>query len=229
MTRPKLQAEKRKILGRKVKKLRREGILPANLYGKGIKSESIQVSLKDFQKIYQEVGETGLIDLEIDSTIRPVLIRNVQVHPVKGEPLHADFRYVSLTEKTTVSVPIEISGESPAVEQGIGVLIQPISELEVEALPQDLPERLVVDISKLVNVDDAITVGEIEVDKKKIEIKADPSQIVVKIGPLEKEEVAPPPTKEALPEEMPSEGAVSEGGLPAEEEIEKPQEEKSGE
>lgn len=237
MANPKLEAEKRKTLGRKVKKLRKEGVLPANLYGKKIKSQSLQVTLKDFQKIYQETGETGLLDLKIDSETRPVLIHNVQLHPVSGEPLHADFRQVSLTEKTVATVPIEISGESPAVEQGIGVLIQPISEIEVEALPQDLPEHLVVDISKLAQVDDQVTVSDIQIDKKKVEIKAEPSEIVVKVGPLEKEEVvAPPPVEEAVPaegevpaEEVPPEEAVPEGAPPVEEEAKKPvEEEKPG-
>ncbi len=229
MANPKLEASKRKTLGRKVKKLRREGILPANLYGKKIKSQSLQISLKDFQKIYQETGETGLLDLKIDSETRPVLIHNVQLHPVSGEPLHADFRQVSLTEKTVATVPIEISGESPAIEQGIGVLIQPISEIEVEALPQDLPEHLLVDISKLAQVDDQVAVSDIQIDRKKIEIKADLGAIVAKIGRLEKEEVAPPPpVEEAVPAEgeVPAEEAApAPEGAPVEEEAKKPPEE----
>lgn len=226
MEKPKLKAEKRKIEGRKVKKLRKEGILPANLYGKKIKSQSLQVSLKDFQKIYQEIGETGLVDLKIDSETRPVLIHNVQLHPVTGEPLHADFHQVSLTEKTTVTVPIELLGESPAVEQGIGILIQPISEIEVEALPGDLPEHLTIDISRLAQVNEAITVGDLPIDRKKVEIKAEPSAIVAKIGPLEKEEVvAPPPAEEVPAEEVPAEEAIPEGVPPVEEEAKKPPEE----
>lgn len=219
MANPKLVAEERKIKGRKVKKLRREGILPANLYGKKIKSQSLQVSLKDFQKIYQEVGETGLLDLKINSETRPVLIHNVQLNPVSGLPLHADFHQVSLTEKTVATVPIEISGESPAVEQGIGILIQPISEIEVEALPQDLPERLIVDISRLAQVDDAVTIADLSVDRKKVEIKADLKAIVAKIGPLEKEEVPSPPAEEVpLEGEVPAEEvAPAPEGAPAEE------------
>ncbi|MFZ5365809.1 MAG: 50S ribosomal protein L25 [Patescibacteria group bacterium] len=221
MEKPKLQVEKRKIEGRKVKKLRREGILPANLYGKKIKSLSLQVPLNDFQKVYKEVGETGLVDLKIDSETKPVLIHNVQLHPVTGEPLHVDFHQVSLTEKTKATVPVEIIGESPAIEQGIGILIQPISEVEVEALPQDLPEHLVVDISKLAQVDEAITVADLSVDRKKVEIKADLGAIVAKIGPLEKEEVVPPPppAEEAVPVEgeVPAEGAAPPEGAPAEE------------
>lgn len=210
MERPKIQAKKRTILGRKVKKLRREGLLPANLYGNKVKSQALEIPIKEFQKVYDQVGESSLVDLMVDGEAKPTLIHNVQLHPVTDEPLHADFHQVSLTEKTTATVPIELIGESPAVEAKIGILIQPISEIEVEALPQDLPERLTVDISKLAQVDDAMTVAEINIDKTKVEIKANLEEVVVKIEPLAKEEVvAPPPPTEG--EEVIAEGPLAEG------------------
>lgn len=218
MERAKLQSEKRQVLGRKVKKLRKEGILPANLYGKNVKSISLQILAEDFQKVYKEAGETGLIDLKIGSETKPVLIHNLQLDPVTGDPLHIDFHQVSLTEKTKATVPIELKGESAAIEQKIGVLIQPISEIEVEALPADLPDKIAVDITKLVQVDDAITIGDLQIDKKKVEIKVDPAEIVIKIGPLEKEEVVPsPPTAEKAV--VGEEGASAETvkGAPAQE------------
>lgn len=210
MTRPKLKAEKRKIAGRKVKKLRREGFLPSNLYGKKVNSLALQVILSDFQKVYSEVGESGLVDLQFDSEVRPILIHNVQLHPVTDEPLHADFHQVSLTEKTTAMIPVELVGEAPAVEQKIGILIQPLSEVEVEALPQDLPEHFEVNVSNLAQIDDAVTVADIKADKEKIEIKAEPSEIVAKITALVKEEeVAPPPPVEG--EGVAAEEATAEG------------------
>ena len=220
MANPKLAAKSRKIFGRKVKKLRREGILPANLYGKKVKSQALELPTNDFLKIYDQVGETGLVDLKINSQTKPVLIHNLQVHPVTDEPLHVDFHQVSLKEKTTADVPIEIRGDAPAVEQKKGILIQPLDEVEVEALPADLPEKFVVDISKLEEVDQAITVGDLDYDKKKVEIKTEPSQTIVKINPLEKEEVAPPPVEEVPPEEE-----VPEEEKPPEEEVAKPPEE----
>ena len=96
----KLSAKPRKILGRKVKKIRREGILPANLYGKKIKSQALELPTAEFLKVFKEVGETSLVDLVINSQTRPVLIHNLQIHPVTDEPLHVDFHQVSLTEKT---------------------------------------------------------------------------------------------------------------------------------
>ena len=110
----KLKAEKRKVEGRKVKTLRREGILPANVYGKDVKSLSIQVSLKEFSKVFKEAGETGLVEIEIGKEKRPVLVNNIQYDPVTDLPLHVDFHQVDLKKKTTASVPIEFVGDAPA-------------------------------------------------------------------------------------------------------------------
>lgn len=215
MTRPKIAAQKREILGKKVKKLRKEGILPANIYGKKVKSTGIQVNLKDFVNIYKEVGETGLIDLQVEGEkeTRPVLIHNVCKHPVEGEFLHVDFHQIILTEKVKATIPVELIGEAPAIAQNLGVLVQISKEIEVEALPTDLPEHFQVDISKLEKVDDAVLVKDIKVDRKKVELKLSDEQIIVKIEPLAKEEVvAPPPTAG-----VPTEGAApKESVTPAE-------------
>src|SRR3990167_3101848 len=99
-----LKGEARKVLGRKIKNLRKEGILPGNVYGKKVKSESVQVNLKDFQKVYKEVGETGLLSLEVGKEKKPVLIHNLQMQPVTDEPIHVDFLQVDLKEKVTAEV-----------------------------------------------------------------------------------------------------------------------------
>jgi len=221
MANPSLTAKSRKTLGRKVKKLRREGLLPANLYGKKIKSQALELPAAEFLKVYEQEGETGLIDLKINSQTHPVLVHNLQIHPVTDEPLHVDFRQVSLTEKTTADVPIEIRGDAPAVEQKKGILIQPLNEVEVEALPADLPDQVVVDISKLEEVGQAITVADLVYDKSKIKILAEAGETVVKINPLEEEEEVAPPTEG----EVPAEGEVPEGEVPVEEGAEKPVEE----
>src|SRR3990172_10317937 len=93
-----LNAQTIAVFGRKVKGLRKEGTLPANVFGKGIKSEALQVSLKDFEKVYKEVGETGLIELKIGAKTRPVLVSNLQLDPVSDSPIHVDFRQVDLKE-----------------------------------------------------------------------------------------------------------------------------------
>lgn len=232
-----LTGKKRSISGRKVKNLRKEGILPANIFGKKIKSEAVQVSLKEFEKIYKEVGETGLITLVIEGgktkEDRAVLVSNVQTDPRSDLPTHVDFRQVDLKEKVTASVLVEMVGEAPAEKSGIGTAVLYLNEIEVEALPGDLPEKFTVDVANLSEVDQAIYVKDLSVDRNKVTLKADAETIVVKVEPPQKEEVvAPPaPAEGEVPAEgqAPSEGEVSSEGGEAKTAEEKPQEEKSKE
>ena len=217
MARLKLTAQKREITGKKVKKLRKQGIIPANVFGKNIKSTVVSLKSNEFLKIYQQTGETEIVDLQIEGEkeTRPILIQNLQKNPVTGEPLHVDLRQIILTEKLTAKIPVEIVGESPAVQQKIGILIQPISEIEIEALPTDLPDKFTVDVSTLANVEDEIKIKDLQIPRNKIEIKMDEELVVAKINPLAAEEVAPAPkeevseveTKEETPKESQEEGA----------------------
>ena len=208
-----LKAQKRKIFGRKVKGLRSQGLLPANIYGKKIKSEAVQVVNADFLKAYEEAGETVLIELRLNgdsnqAVKKMVLIHNVQVDPVSDSPVHADFLQVNLKEKVTASVPIEVVGESPAEKVGKGTAVQQIDEVEVEALPTDLPEKFVVDISGLTEVDQAILIKDLNVDTKKVDVKLDREQIVVKVEELRKEEEVAAAPEVPIEGEVPSEGQV---------------------
>lgn len=203
-----LKAEKRTVEGRKVKKLRKEGYLPGNVFGKKIKSQSVQVNLKDFEKTYKEVGETGLLTLNVGSEDRPVLIHNLQLNPVTDDPIHVDFLQVDLKEEVEANIPIELVGESPAEKQALGTVVQYINEIKVEALPGDLPEKFEVDISTLLEVDQSIIVKDLKYDKSKVEIKDDVEAIVAKVEPPQKEEVVTP--------EVPEGEAVGEDATPAE-------------
>ena len=209
-SKPTLKADKRKLQGRKVKRLRKEGILPANIYGKKVKSLSIQVSLKDFEKAYKEVGETGLLQVEVENKKRPVLIHGVQIDPVTEVVLHADFHQVDLSQKVTANVPIDTMGGAPAEKQGLGTVVMQLDEVEVEALPADLPEKFVVDLSELKEVNQAVYVKELLVDKK-VTIKDDSEAIIVKVEPLRKEEEEELP-EVAEEEEEEVEGAEKEEG-----------------
>lgn len=184
-----LNADLRKITGRKVKKLRQEGLLPANVFGKKIKSESIQVIDKDFKVIYKEVGDTGLITLTVGKDEKPVLVHDVQVNPMTDEVIHVNFLQVDLKEKVEAEVPVELIGESPVEKQSLGTVVQYVNEIKVEALPTDLPEKFVVNTSELSEVDQAIYVKDLKVDRSKVEIKNDADEIVVKVEPPQKEEV----------------------------------------
>ena len=226
-TRPVLKVEKRKIAGRKVKNLRKEGILPANIYGKKVKSLNIKVILKDLKNILDKVGETGLVDLEVKGVKkeRTVLLKNPQYDPISDQVIHIDFYQVDLTEKVSVDVPVEIVGESPAAKRGEGILVHLLNEIEVEALPEDLPERFVVDVAKLEKVGDAITVADLKVDSKKVKIDISPDQVVARIDELAEEiEEAPPVIEEEVVEGEEGEAKPAEGEEKKEEA--KPEEEK---
>lgn len=219
-----LKTEERKITGRAVKVLRAQDILPGNIYGKDVKSLSVQVSLAEFEKVFKEAGETGIVELEFGSEKRPVLIQNIQKNPVTDKPLHVDFLQVNLKEKVTAQIPVELAGEAPAEKLGVGTAVQYINEIEVEALPADLIEEFSVDITGLAEVDQAIHVKDLSYDKSKIEIKDDLEAIVVKVEPPQKEEELPPPAEEGTEAEG-TEGAETpapeEGATETPEESEK--------
>lgn len=197
---PKLMAEVRNVTGKKVKHLRFSGKTPSTLYGKDFEAKSIQVDTKELAKIFEEVGESGLVDLSLDGKNYPILLRNPQFDPLEGNLIHVDGYKVNLKEKITATVPIEFVGESPAVKAG-KILIGVTEEVEVEALPADLPEKIEVDISKLETLEQHITVADLIVDRNKIEIKTAADQTVVKLEEP-KEEVVEEPT--VAPSEVPA-------------------------
>lgn len=212
---PTLNAEKRTITGKHVKKLRREGRLPANVYGKGLPSTAIQVSTKDFDTVFKSVGETGLVDLIFEGKSHPVLVKNLQLEYPLRTPLHVDFYQVNLKEKVKTMVPLEIIGEPKAVTENIGILLQQITEVEVEALPMELPEKLEVNVESLAQIGDQIIVSSLT-PPQGVEVLTDPEQIIVKIDELvveEPEEEAPAEGEEGET----AEGEAAEGEGTAEE------------
>jgi len=210
MEKYKLTAEKRKVTGRKIKKLRQQGILPANIYGKKIKSLAVQLPVKDFLKTYKEAGETGIIEISVgDGEAHPVLVHNLQLHPVTSKPLHVDFHQVSLTEKVKATVPVITLGEAPAVAQKIGLLLTPVAEVEVEALPADLPENIQVDVKDLSALSQEIKVKDLKISDK-ITILAEPELVLVKIGELVSEEA-----KKMIEEEKAAAEAAAAAAAPA--------------
>jgi large subunit ribosomal protein L25 len=202
MKHPVLKAEPRTVLGKNVKKLRREGLLPGNVYGKGLSSASLQVSLTDFEKAHKEAGDTGLIDLQLNGASHPVLVKNLQMNYKSHSPLHADFYQVNLKEKVKATVPIVIVGEPKAVAEKVGMLIQPLSEVEIEALPDKLAENIEVNVEHLAALDDHILVGDLKAPEG-VAILSAPDQTVVKIAELVAPEPEPEPEAEG---ETPAEG-----------------------
>jgi len=157
-------AEPREIVGRRVKHIRTQGSIPAVLYGKGQETLNIQVPLKSFEKAYKEAGESTLIYLNVGKDSYPTIIKDVARERISGQFLHADFYKVSLTEKIKAMVPVVFAGESPAVKELKAIFVRNVNELEVEALPQNLPHEITVDIGSLAAFGDQITVGDIKLD-----------------------------------------------------------------
>lgn len=226
MDRLSLKAIERDIIGKKVKRLRADGLLPAHVYGKGLETEHVSVDTKVFLQTFKQAGETTLIDLKIgDEKVKPVLVRGVQHNAVTGQPIHVDFYQVNLNVAVKVPVPLELVGDEPEkVKLGEAIVLQTLNELEVEALPTDLIEKIEVNISSLVEIDDAITVGQLTFDREKLAISADPEEVVVKLAPAVSAEM------EALLEEQAAEtaeaaeeAAVEEGAENAEVEGETPE------
>ncbi len=230
MDRHTLTAQKRALVGKKVKRLRQKRLLPANIYGKGIESLAVTVTLAEFSKVYHETGETGLIDLTMENDSRPVLVHEVQLHPVTHDFLHVDFFQVDLRTKVKANVPIEISGTAPAVDQKLGVLLELLDEIVVETLPANIPEKMWVDVSNLQKVGDTVFVKDLRVPHGVV-VLTDGEMEVVKIDELiskktEEElaqaetaaQAAPETTEgEVLPQEPPE-------GAPQEESIKKQKE-----
>jgi len=183
-----LLAKIRKDLGKKVKTLRKRDILPAVLYGPKIKEAlPIEVDLKEFEKVYQESGESSLILLKIEKNAFKVLIHQFQEDPLSGKFLHVDFYQPILTEEIEAKIPLFFEGVAPAVKDLGGTLIKNISEIEVKALPENLPHRIKVDLSKLKTFEDYILVKDLLVGEKVKILKA-AEEIIAQVLPLEKTE-----------------------------------------
>jgi len=201
---PILEGKLREIKGRKVKNLRKEGIIPASIYGKGMESITIQLDGKSVEALFSELGESGLISLMIDKDEYPILLRNPQYNVLTEEIMHIDCYKVNLKEKITAAVPVELVGEAPGVKAG-NVLVAISDEVEIEALPADLPDKLEIDISTLMNDGDMISAGDIKLGAE-MELKSSPDQVLVKIETpkvVEEEEVEEE-VEELNPEDVPA-------------------------
>jgi len=150
-----LNAQLRTVMGSKVKQIRESGFIPAILYGKGQEPIALQVPNKDFNKAFKSAGESTLVYVSVDGQSYPTIIHDIARHPASDAIIHADFYKVNLAQKIKTMVPVAFIGESQAVKDG-GILIRNLNEVEVEALPQDLPHEIAFDLSMLVAFGDQI-------------------------------------------------------------------------
>ncbi len=191
-----LHASHREVKGKQVKRLRREGKLPAIMYGHNIEPTSISLDLKESTRILSMLTASSIVDIELDGKENAALVREKQRDFIKGNLLHVDFQIVSLTEKLRAAVSIELTGLSPAVKDFNGVVVEGLDELEVECLPQDLPERFVVDITSLLKIGDALHVKDIQIPAN-VTVLDDPEEMIAIITAAKEEEIV----VEAVPEE----------------------------
>lgn len=211
--RPKLAATSRAVTGKKVSYLRRDGKLPAVVYGRGLSSDNVTIDAHEFEQLRRHAGANTLIDLSVDGgKATPILVHDVQLHRVTRRPLHADLYVVRMTEELTVDVPLVAEGESDAIENAGGTLMRSIESVRVRALPDHLPQSIHYSIESLRTFDDAIHVRDLDIPSDAT-LLTDPDEVVAKVlPPRVEEEVAP--VAEAEGEAAEGEGAegAAEGG-----------------
>lgn len=210
-----LNAATRQLIGKRARRLYREGKLPAIVYGHAATPTPLTLDRLEFQKVYLKSGRTHLLDLVVDGKTEKVLVREIQTHPRRLGPIHVDFYAVSLEEKIHVEVPVHLTGESAAVKRGDADIVQPIHVLEVECLPTDIPEAFEVDLTPLAEIDSELRVSEIKVPKG-VTVLADPDELVVKI--VHKREMKVEEEVPVAEAAVPVEGEEGAEGAPAAEE-----------
>lgn len=175
-----LSANKRNVLGKKVRFLRREGITPANIYGHGIESSAVQIDTASLKNTLSTAGTTSIINLKIkgDKNSKSVIIRDIQRHPLTGDLLHVDLYQVKMAEKIKLEVPLELAGESPAVRELDGIMIQNMSSVEVECLPANMPRSIEVDLATITEIDQSFHVSDLPISED-VTILTDPEKVIL--------------------------------------------------
>jgi large subunit ribosomal protein L25 len=212
-----LKATPRTATGRQVRALRRSGLLPAVIYGHNVEPISISLEGRDAGRVLGRLSSSSLITIDLEGKEYPTIVREKQQNYIKRTIIHVDFMVVSLTEKIRANVGILLTGNSPAVKDFNAMLINGLSELEVEAFPQDLPESIMVDISTLVKIGDGIHVRDIVLSDK-VQILDTPDEMIVLATAPAKEEVEEVVTPEEVVVEETTEPEIIEKGKKEEEE-----------
>jgi large subunit ribosomal protein L25 len=176
-----LAAEPRELVGKKVATLRRVGRLPAVVYGHGVSSENVSLDAHEFELLRRKAGQNALIDLSVDGKkARPVLVHDVQVHPVHRRPLHVDLFLVRMTEELTVDVPLVAIGTSNAVENLNGTLMHQLDSVRIRALPDHLPQSIEYSIESLVDFDAVVKVSDLSIPGD-VTLLNDADEVVAKV------------------------------------------------
>jgi len=194
-----LDVQPREVLGKKVKHLRTQGLIPATVYGKGMEPVSVQVNGRAFMAVYRKAGKTGLIELHLGAARKAAFVQAVQRHPLTRDIIHIDFKVVDLRKAIHVEVPVLTVGESPLVARGDALINHALNTVMVEALPADVPQHIDVDVSGLDTLDKTIHVRDIPPARTykiltsgdEVLISLTPVRAAVAEGPIEEVPVEP--------------------------------------
>lgn len=198
-----LKAQTRENIGKKLESLRKQGIIPAVVYGSGHKPVSVQVDYEEFRKVFEKTGESTLIKLKVDNEIKNVLVHDIVKDPITGNFVHIDFYQVRMDKEIKAEVSLVFEGEAPAVKFLEGVLVKSMNHIEVEALPKDLPHEIKVDISVLDTFDKNIRIKDLILPKG-VKTDINLEEVVISVVPPRTEEEIKPveekPTETVEPE-----------------------------
>ncbi|MGH2493475.1 MAG: 50S ribosomal protein L25 [Ktedonobacteraceae bacterium] len=210
-----LAVSHREALGKAAKRLRKEGLIPANIYGHKEASQAVQIDATEFEALRRARKTTGIIALRLDdhSKAQTALVRHVQRDPISGKILHIDFFRVSMTERIVMKVPLRVVGEAPGVKLEDGVLLHLLDTLEVECAARDIVNALDVDVTSLEHIDDTLHASDVKLPDN-FKLITDPEEAIVKIAATraekaeEAEEAAAPAA--AAPAAAPEETSTGE-------------------
>ncbi len=186
-----LEVSKRDLIGKRVKQLRREGRIPAVLYGPDVEPLSLAADWRELRQVLLDAGGTQIIELNIEGDKVPTLARVVQRDPIRGDILHVDFYRVAMDRLISADVPVMLVGENPLAEAGTAILVHSLNSLSVEALPASLPPHIEVDVARLTEIGDQLLAGDLEMPEGVV-LLTDPEEFVIKLDypvmPEEEEE-----------------------------------------
>jgi len=197
-----LHANKRDILGKNTRFLRRQGITPAHLFGHGLESLPLQCDTAELKRIVAQAGKTRLVTLKVEADKHPksIFIREIQKDAIKGEIIHIDFYQIRKEEKIKADIPLVLVGEAPALQLKGRMLTHTLSSLSIECLPDKLPPQIEVDLSPLDDLEKSIHVRDIVLDPD-ITVLVDPDQMVAKVIEARVKEEAGAEVEEEVAEE----------------------------
>ena len=176
-----LALDPRRVLGKQVKQLRHQGIVPANIFGRGFPSLAVQAPLAEFRRAVHGMDRNTVMQAQVagEPDTRPVVIRNIHTHPVTRQVLHVDLYQVDLAQRIHSSVSVVLTGVSEAVANG-GVLVHSLTEVQIEALPMEMPPEFTVDVSVLTEFGHSVSVGDLTIPAS-VTLLTDPTTAVVSV------------------------------------------------